>query len=74
MAKHFAGAIWSFRWPLTKKPNGLVRTYDKKSLQIELDGVAGKYDFVTNELKCIVDRRTARLLAKRILDCLEKTK
>lgn len=68
MAKHFPGAIWSFRWPLERKPNGIVRTTSKKEIGIRVEHND------QSSTSMILDRRTARLLAKRILDCLEKTK
>lgn len=68
MSKHLESCIWSLRWPPEKKPNGLVRTMSKKEIGIRVDHEDG-----TNS-QIITDRRTARLIAKRILDCLEKTK
>lgn len=68
MAKHCSGGIWMLRWPPKKRPNGLVKTMSKKEIGIRVDHDDG------TDSQIILDRRTARLVAKRILQCLEVTK
>ena len=68
MAKHTSCALWMLRRPGVY-PNGWVRTWDKDRIAFFLVNAEGEdgYGYVC-------PRKDARLLAKRILECLEATK
>ena len=64
------GSVWTLRWPLvSRKPNGSVRTLDDDYIGI---GVWG--DFRVGPGSIVLTRRDARLLAKRINQCLDATR
>lgn len=64
MAKHLPGVIWSFWKPGTPR-NGWVRTYSRVSIEIVLP---------EGGLTVYMSRHNARLLARRISQCLDATK
>lgn len=66
MARHRPSVVWMMR-PLGVYPNGYVRTCDSSKLDIVLD------TYQAERLAFTLPRRDARLLAKRILQCLEET-
>jgi hypothetical protein len=77
MAKHKPGSIWSFRHALPY--DSYVRTANPQALEFVLaftipteqnNGANGTVPFTTIRMP----RREARLLARRILQCLEDTK
>ena len=59
------GTVWGLRYPGTY-PNGHVRTTDDDEIEV------GYYHGFT-ERYITLPRRDARLLAKRINQCLDKT-
>ena len=69
MAKHLPSKVWSFRKEGTS--NGHVVTIDKQNISVY-------YYSDMNDTNSIVDfdinRTDARILAKRILQCLDDTK
>lgn len=78
MAKHKAGSIWSFR-----KPRGqfdsYVRTANPQALELVLAFTIPTHIERGGQgaVPCTIiriPRREARLLARRILECLEATK
>lgn len=67
MAVHKPGVIWSLRKPSrSARTDGLVRTFDETNLVVEY-----MYRGYTAYMK--INRRDARLLAKRINQCLDAT-
>lgn len=61
------GSLWMMRYPQTY-PNGYVRTIDNERIviaQFENDTDIGQ--------SMVLDRKDARLLAKRINECLDAT-
>jgi len=62
MAKHKPGMIWALRRP-GQYPNGYVATVSADLILISYDGNGFR-----------VSRRDARLLVRRILQCLEETR
>lgn len=60
--------IWGLR-RLGKHPNGYVRTADAQHIEI-----AHSYGPGYDSRRITIPRADARLLAKRILQCLEETK
>lgn len=66
--RHKPGVIYGFR--KTGYPNGYVRTLDEDTLLIFYD----ENDNEENGQMMTMDRATARLLVKRINQCLEGTK
>ena len=70
MAVHKPGSIWSLR---KNSGCGYVRTADTQLLQIVLPQPGG-HDINTAEpFVVLIDRKDARLLAKRINECLDGT-
>jgi len=67
MSKH-VNAVWLTQ-PLGKYPYGIVKTFDEKNVSVGICSAKGKY--ITN---LVFTRREARLLAKRINQCLDATK
>lgn len=77
MATHRPGSVWLF-WRKTKVSarryrvqQGVVRTHDESSLAIELRYTDSRGDPRVADL--ILHRVDARMLAKRIIQCLEGT-
>lgn len=68
MAKHLPTSVWASRKPCTY-PNAYVRTRDRESLYIAIIAEVNTFDASFN-----ISRRDARLLAKRINECLDATK
>lgn len=66
MAKHKESVIFSLRKTGSGRQNGHVRTKDKSNIVIELPWILGS--------TIVIDRKTARLLAKRINECLDYSK
>ena len=67
MAIHKPGVIWRLRKPSRHaRTDGLVRTFDESNLVVEY-----VYRGYTSYMK--ISRRDARLLAKRINQCLDET-
>jgi len=70
MAVHKPGSIWSLR----KDSNcGYVRTADTDLLQIALPQPGGHSLQTAKPQVVLIDRKDARLLAKRINECLDAT-
>lgn len=71
MAKHWPGAIWQLRRMHNdpERSQGFVRTEDEKFIQIQYRWKVG-HGWQTLSLP----RADARLLARRIEQCLEATK
>lgn len=68
MAKHLESVTWGFRKNNKKNHiNGFVKTASKKEIAISLDHRDGFFTFFN------LSRRDARLLAKRINQCLDYT-
>jgi hypothetical protein len=71
MAQHKPGSIWSLR---KNSGCGYVRTADAELLQIVLPQPGG-HDLNTARPQIVlIDRKDARLLAKRINECLDGTR
>jgi hypothetical protein len=68
MAKHDPFKVWMLR-PVGQYPNGSVQTENKHEISVMYQ--AGELQY---ESGFICTRRDARLLVKRILECLEATK
>lgn len=77
MAKHRPGSIWSFRRALPF--DSYVRTANSQAVELHLcftipteqhNGADGSVPYTVIRMP----RREARLLARRILECLEATK
>lgn len=68
MAKHDPKKVWMIR--KEGDSNGYVRTHDSKTINIHY----GNMNNPTEIVDFIMSRTDARVLAKRILDCLEETK
>ena len=69
MSKHKPGTIWMLR-PAGQYPNGCVETVRDGKLVIEYSPDRTPYESVCFRMP----RADARLLAKRIMECLEATK
>jgi hypothetical protein len=67
MTKH-KNSVWLTK-PVGTYPYGIVRTFDKKHISVGL--CLKKGDYIANLL---FTRREARMLAKRINQCLDDTK
>ena len=70
MAVHWPGAIWSLRKPGPGRPQSYVQTKDEQSLWLTLPDPGDErmvYQFP-------ISRKDARLLAKRINQCLDATR
>lgn len=68
-AKHEPGKVWMLR-RVGEHPNGSVRTLPDGWLEIQYSPERNPF-----EDRCFkMSRATARLLAKRIMECLEGTK
>jgi len=68
MAKHMPAIAWGLHKP-GASPNGYVSTASPKELRIELYPIYMEPGFAFK-----LSRREAKLLARRITQCLEKTK
>lgn len=63
------GTLWLLRWPLVQRgSNGSVRTLPDDYIGIGMWG-----DFRVGPQTLVLTRRDARLLAKRINECLDAT-
>jgi hypothetical protein len=65
---HKPAMMWAFRMP-GKYPNGYVQTTEDNQILMSFFDKEGE-----DGIGIIRSRRDARLLARRILQCLEKTK
>jgi hypothetical protein len=68
MAKHIPGLMWGWRKP-GKYPNGYVSTASPQELKLEIYPEEDKPGFAFT-----ISRGDAKLLARRITQCLERTK
>lgn len=71
MARHVPGKVWACRLRAANKDeNAFVSTFSAKTIEIAF--------FAAHERewakRLLISRATARLLARRILQCLEETK
>jgi hypothetical protein len=64
------GSVWTLRWPLVKvgQTNGSVRT-----LPDDYIGIGTWGDYRVGPQTLVLSRKDARLLAKRINQCLDRT-
>ena len=63
------GSVWTLRWPLVRRgSNGSVRT-----LPDDYIGIGHWGDFRMGPQTLALSRKDARLLAKRINQCLDET-
>lgn len=71
MAKHWPGAIWPLRrMESDQHENGVVRTQSGGKIEIVIN-----LRYMSHRpLRITMQRSTARLLARRIEQCLEATK
>lgn len=70
MARLLRGVVWGLR-PLGKLPdlpNGYVRQLDRERVRVTVWAPDGKGQEID------LDRRTAALVARRIIECLEATR
>lgn len=70
MARHAKGRSWVLRREGLHPdlPNGYVRTLNREQVQVVVRGPGEDAQVVH------MDRRTAALMAKRIIECLEATR
>lgn len=62
------GSVWTFYYPMSlDKPGSYVRTAPGDMVQIVLETEPGKFQQV------MIDRQQARMLAKRLNQCLDAT-
>jgi len=66
MAKHEPGAMWAVK-PIGKYPQAYVKTFNKAELHIQILVSS------TSGTSFVLDRQMARMLAKRINQCLDDT-
>jgi hypothetical protein len=63
------GSVWTLRWPLVRNgSNGSVRTMPDDYI-----GIGHWGDLRVGAQTLVISRRDARLLAKRINECLDAT-
>lgn len=73
MAAHRPGTIWSFYGP-GKLANSWVRTANTQAVDITLWGTVADVDKVAAVTVLRLSRREARLLSRRLAQCLDDTK
>jgi hypothetical protein len=73
MAEHLPSLVWSF-YPPGRPCNSYVRTANTVALDIELWGVIAEVDAAGMVTTLRLPRKQARMLARRIDQCLDATK